>query len=496
MRAPDAFSELCGHFRQVTALSQVSGLLSWDQETMMPERGAELRSEQCAAVEACIHRLRADPRIPDWAAAIDPKTLDPAGCVTLREAVRAHRRATRIPAALAEEIARVTALSQGIWARARAARRFADFAPSLGRIVALRREEADCIAEPGQSRYDALLEDYEPGMTTAVLSPLLTGMRPRLTALAERVAHSGHVAPRLEGSFPKAAQMELARRVATTLGYDWSAGRLDLSVHPFSSGTGGDARITTRVVETDPLNCLYSTIHEVGHACYEQGINPALLLSPAGRWASMGVHESQSRLFENQIGRSRAFCEWLYPQMRAVYGDIGVTGPDALHAAVNRVETGFIRTEADEVHYNLHILLRFELEQALISGALAVEDLEEAWNAAFLRDFHRPVTDPADGVLQDVHWSVGLFGYFPTYSLGNILAGELFAALRAAVPTLEADLARGDAGPALGWLRRNVHVHGSLKPPMQLVEDATGHAPQAGALLGYLEAKFAGLYGL
>jgi carboxypeptidase Taq len=264
-------------------------------------------------------------------------------------------------------------------------------------------------------------------------------------------------------------------------------------VHPFSSGSGLDVRITTRTVETEPFNCLYSTIHEVGHAAYEQGIDRAYLLTPLGQGVSMGVHESQSRSYENQIGRSRAFCHWLHGTMRAEFGDFGIDDPDRFYATVNRVSEGYIRTEADEVNYNLHIMLRFDLERALIAGDLAPGDLETAWNARFLADFGFAVDRPAHGMLQDVHWSVGLFGYFPTYSLGNVYAGCLFQALRADLPGLDADLARGDTRAATGWMRDRLQRHGGLLPPRETVARACGFDPDEGPLMTYLEDKFAAI---
>ena len=289
--------------------------------------------------------------------------------------------------------------------------------------------------------------------------------------------------------------MAVSRDLATAFGYDWTRGRLDLAVHPFSSGSGSDVRITTRVVEADPFNCLYSTIHEVGHACYEQGIDPTYALTPIGAGASMGVHESQSRIYENQLGRSRSFCGWLFERMGERF-DTGSRDAKAFYGTVNRVRAGFIRTEADEVQYNLHIMLRFDLERALVSGDLAVGDLEAAWNDRFLADFGYPVDRPANGMLQDVHWSVGLFGYFPTYTLGNLYAGCLHQALRAAVPGLDAELARGETGAATAWLRHEVQRHGGLRGPRATIEEACGFAPHEGPLLDYLEAKFRAIYRL
>ena len=261
-------------------------------------------------------------------------------------------------------------------------------------------------------------------------------------------------------------------------------------------GSGADVRITTRTVPQDPFNCLYSTVHEVGHAAYEQGIDSAYLLTPLGRGVSMGVHESQSRIYENQLGRSRAFTGWLYGEMKDAFGDFGVPDAETFYRIVNRVSDGYIRTEADELQYNLHVLMRFDLERALITGDLQVADLEAAWNDRFEADFGYKVDRPANGVLQDVHWSVGLLGYFPTYTLGNVYAGCLHAALRDALPDLDADLARGDTSAATGWLRAQVQTHGGLYTPRDVITRACGAAPSEAPLLGYLEEKFSALYRL
>ena len=331
--------------------------------------------------------------------------------------------------------------------------------------------------------------------TGAELEAMFGALRPELSAL--RAAIKDAEAPqRLDGNFDEGAQMKLTRHLAKTFGYDMSHGRVDKAVHPFSSGSGLDVRITTRTSKTDPFNCFYSTIHEVGHACYEQGIDPEYLLTPLGSGVSMGVHESQSRIYENQLGRSRAFTGWLYGQMRDQFGDFGIADEDAFFATVNRVSDGFIRTEADEVQYNLHVLLRFDLERALMSGDLAVGDLESAWNDRFAADFGYSVDKPSNGVLQDVHWSEGLFGYFPTYTLGNVYAGCLNEAMRVAVPSLDDDLSRGDTSKATRWLRENVQQFGGLRTPVDTIAHATGSAPSEGPLLDYLEAKFSGIYQL
>lgn len=484
------FDQLMAHERETQALAQVAGRLSWDQETVMPRGAAEQRSEESGAMEAVLHARRTDPRVGEWLAAAEAP--DEVGNAQLRQIRRAHDRARKVPAELATALARLTSRSQGVWAEARANDDFAAFAPTLEEVVRLKREEAAALAE-NVTLYDALLDDFEPGATAAMLEALFEDMRPGLVQLRKR-ALEGSAAEGVSGEFPAEVQLSLARELAGRFGYDRTRGRLDLAVHPFSSGSGDDVRITTRTAADDPFNCIYSTIHETGHACYEQGIDPAYRLTPLGQGVSMGVHESQSRIYENQLGRSPAFCRWLYGEMRARFGDIGVASEEAFYRAVNRVHRGYIRTEADEVQYNLHIMLRFDLEKALVAGDLAVRDLEAAWNERFEKDFGYKVDRASNGVLQDVHWSVGLFGYFPTYSLGNVYAGCLNKALRAAVPDVDAHLERGDPGPAVAWLHENVQRHGGRYKPREVITLACGEEPSAGPLMGYLADKFCALY--
>jgi carboxypeptidase Taq len=488
-----AYADLLAFQRETEALSLVAERLGWDQETMMPPAAADQRGEEIAALEGVLHARRTDPRIADWLDRADP--ADEIGAAQLRLIRRSHTRNAKVPARLAQDIARQTSTAQGVWADCRAKDDVATFLPVLTEVLRLKREEAACLAEGGDL-YDALLDDFEPGATAVTVAAMFDGMRPRLVALRAAILGSGRDPSGLTGTFDKEGQLALARKVASAYGYDWSRGRLDLAVHPFSSGSGSDSRITTRVVEADPFNCLYSTIHEVGHSSYELNIDPRYALTPIGRGVSMGVHESQSRIYENQIGRSRAFTGWLFGQMQAQFGKAGTGDADAFYAAINRVRSGYIRTEADEVHYNLHVMMRFDLERALVSGDLGVADLEAAWNDRFKADFGVDVDRASNGMLQDVHWSCGLFGYFPTYTLGNLYAGCLYAAMRKAVPDLDAALAQGDTSGATGWLRDNVQVHGGRYLPQDLITMATGKAPDEGPFLDYLEAKFGALYRL
>ena len=487
-----AYQELMQFQRETEALGQIAGRLGWDQETMMPERATPQRAEEHGAMANILHARRIDPRVGDWLSKAEP--VDELAAANLRHIKRSFERTAKVPAALAAELAKTTSLAHRVWAQARADEDVAAFLPMLQKVVDLRREEAAAIAGHADP-YDALLDDYEPGATGASLGAMFAALRPRLLAL--RAAILDRPAPAaLSGQFDETAQLALSEKLALAFGYQLESGRIDKAVHPFSSGSGLDVRITTRTNPNDPFNCFYSTIHEVGHAAYEQGIDAAHLLTPLGAGVSMGVHESQSRIYENQLGRSRAFTGWLYGQMRDQFGDFGIADEDAFYATVNRVSDGFIRTEADEVQYNLHVLLRFDLERSLMSGDLAVNDLEAAWNDRFAADFGYTVDKPSNGVLQDVHWSEGLFGYFPTYTLGNVYAGCLNVALRQAVPGLDDDLARGDTSEATGWLRQNLQQFGGLRTPVDTIAHATGAAPTEGPLLDYLEDKFRGIYGL
>jgi carboxypeptidase Taq len=487
-----AYAELMEFQRQTEALASIAGRLGWDQETMMPSGAADQRGEEMAAIESVLHARRTDPRLGDWLTAA--QAHDEVAAANLRHIRRSYDRNIKVPARLAAEIARVTSVAQGVWAAARAAEDVAAFLPTLENVVRLRREEGAALAKGGDV-YDALLNDYEPGTRAADLAEMFGALRPRLVTLRAAI-RAAEAPPTLSRTFDEAGQLALSQTLALAFGYDLDRGRIDKAVHPFSSGSGSDVRITTRTNPADPFNCFYSTIHEVGHATYEQGIDSAYALTPLGQGVSMGVHESQSRIYENQLGRSRAFTGWLYARMRDQFGDFGIPDAEMFYRVVNRVSDGFIRTEADEVQYNLHVLLRFDLEQALMRGDLAVTDLEAAWNDRFLADFGFAVDRPSHGVLQDVHWSVGLFGYFPTYSLGNVYAGCLHQALRAAVPDLDAALAQGDTAPAIGWLRHNLQRHGGLHEPRDLIARAAGTAPTEAPLLDYLEAKFTDLYRL
>ena len=488
-----AYEDLMAFQRETEALGQIMGRLGWDQETMMPEGAAQQRAEEMAALDGVLHARKTDPRIADWLEAAKP--ADPVAERQLEEIRTRYERTQRVPADLSAALARTTSLAHRVWAEARATDDFDPFAPKLIEVLSLAREKAAALADGG-GLYDALLEDYEPGATEAELEAMFSALRPRLVALRERILEADTPVPALNGHFAEDGQLALSAELAKAFGYNTIHGRIDKAVHPFSSGSGLDVRITTRTAPEDPFNCFYSTIHEVGHACYEQGIDTDYLLTPLGRGVSMGVHESQSRIYENQLGRSRAFTGWLHGRMKDTFGDFGIADSEAFYGTVNRCTPGFIRTEADEVQYNLHVLLRFDLERELIAGRLEVSDLQDAWNERFFKDFGVAVDKPSNGVLQDVHWSEALFGYFPTYTLGNVYAGCLHQALRRDIPDLDDHLAKGDTSPATDWLKTAIHKHGGFLKPVDVISKASGAAPSEGPLLDYLEAKFSEIYRL
>lgn len=490
-----SLDSLKSYHRDTEALNQISGRLGWDQETMMPKGAMAQRGEEFAAIASVLHERQVNPKLGDWLDQINDADLSEADRSYVAHVRRSYARNTKVPADLAAALAKATSLSQGVWAEARANEDFDAFAPTFKEVVALRRQEAAALAVgTDNDLWDALLQDYEPGSSGAELGAMFGAMRPRLVALRDKIL--GADQPKsLNGSFDEAKQMKLSREIARVFGYDFKRGRLDKAVHPFSSGSGQDVRITTRTAQDDPFNCLYSTIHEVGHACYEQNISDDYLLTPLGAGVSMGVHESQSRIYENQLGRSRAFTGYLYGRMRDVFGDFGIANEDEFFATVNRVTQGYIRTESDEIQYNLHVLLRFDLEREIIAGDLEVADLPEAWDRRFEADFGVKVDKISNGCLQDVHWPVGLFGYFPTYSLGNVYAGCLHQSLRQSVPDLDAQLAKGDPSAATAWLAENLQQHGGLRTPKATIEHACGFAPTEAPLLAYLEEKFGAIYG-
>lgn len=501
---PSPYAQLLDLAREVALLESTAAVLQWDQETMMPPRGVEHRARQLALLARLVHEKATAPAFADALARCerDPDAAaDGVAAANVRELRRAHDRITKVPAALVTELAETTSLAQHAWAEARQASDFARFRPWLEKIVALQRRRADCLGWPADGEpFDALLEDYEPRMTARELHAIFTPLRARLTALLGDLQDNGTPpdARFLEVRIPIEAQEALVREVVAALGFDFERGRLDRSTHPFSTGFHStDVRITTRFRDDNVLDALGSTMHEAGHGMYEQGLLPEHAGTPLGAAVSLGIHESQSRLWENQVGRSRAFWTWCQPVLQRCCGAAarGFTA-DELFGAANLVTPDFIRVEADEVTYHLHIMVRFRIELALLRGDLAPRDVPGEWNRLYHEFLGLRVPDDRRGCLQDVHWSCGMLGYFPTYTLGDLYAAQLFGAARRTLPDLEGQLARGELAPLKKWLNDEVHAHGQRYPAAELCRRATGESLSAAPFLDYLEAKSRSVYRL
>ncbi len=495
-----SYERLIAHHRELALLSSVAALLEWDERTLMPPAAGPYRAEQLTALAGMIHRRRTDPAIGEWLDAAGDVGGDPASpeATNVRELRRAFDKESRRPAELVERITRATVIGQQRWQAARAANDFASFAPSLETIVALRREESAALG-PTEHPYDPLLDDYEPGETAATVGPVLRELRDELVPIVRAIADDGRPPRRdvLERRYAPDAQAAFARDAAAAIGFDFDAGRLDTSAHPFCSGVAPrDCRITTRYLERFFSGAFFGVLHEAGHGIYEQGLDPDAFGLPAGSAVSLGIHESQSRLWENLVGRRRSFWEHFYPTLRAAFpGTLDDVTLDEFHAAINDVRPSLIRVEADELTYNLHILLRFELECALMTGDLSVGDLPGAWNDAMARDLGITPPDDTNGVLQDIHWGAGLVGYFPTYALGNVFASQLFERAAVELGDLDAQFAAGEFTPLRDWLRVHVHRPGQARPARALIEHVTGTPPAPDALLRHVR-DVAALHGI
>ncbi len=503
-RSPeDAYQELIRRAKEVAVLGSCASLLDWDQRTYMPPKGAENRAEQVSLLAGLVHQKATAPEIGALLGEIEGSRLvadaELDAAVNVREIRRNYDRATKLPQSLVEELARVTALAHDVWVEARQASDFARFRPWLDKIVGLKRQEAECLGYAG-TPYNALLEDYEPGETAAHLAEVLGELRAELVPLVEAIVGSGRRPDTsiLEREYPVEVQTAFARAAAEAIGFDFGAGRLDVTVHPFCSGMGpGDTRLTTRYEPHQFAEAFTGVLHEAGHGLYDQGLDPAHYGTPRGEAVSLGIHESQSRLWENFVGRSLAFWRHCFPRAQqtfpAALGDVTL---ERFHFAMNDVRPSFIRTEADEATYNLHIIVRFELEQAMIRGDLAAADVPGAWNETFRRLLGLAVPDDARGCLQDTHWSGGGIGYFPTYTLGNLYAAQFFAQARADLGDLDGQFARGEFAPLLGWLREKIHRHGQRYRARDLVLAVTGEPLHHRFLVEHLRAKFGPLYGV
>ena len=496
-------ADLRRRLAEVADLEKAASLLSWDQQTMMPRGGAAARAEQLATLRRVAHERLASA---DLGLLLDalldreqslPPDSDEASLIRVARAD--HEKARRVPAELRAEMTRAGSLARNHWLEARARADFGLLLPHIERNVELCRRYADCFG-PEASRYDALLDIYETGRSgaevQAVFDRLKAELRPMITTVLEHGETVEH--DFLHGYFPPEAQRAAAMSLLELLGFDPASWRLDPTAHPFAmSGAPTDIRITTRFDSRHLTESLFMAMHEFGHGLYEHQVSPALWRSPLGRGASLGLHESQSRLWENLVGRSRGLWRMLLPRLRSAFPQqLAHVELDDFYRAVNRVELSPIRARADEATYNLHVILRFELERELFDGSLAVRDLPEAWNAGMEEYLGVTVPDASQGVLQDVHWAAGLFGYFPTYALGNVMSAQIWERALEQIPTLGDRLASEDIAALRDWLGERLHRHGRKLTPRETLERAVGSDLDPEPYLTYLRAKFGEIYGL
>jgi len=487
-----ALAELKHRLARLTDLRRAEAVLVWDMQVFMPPGGAPSRAAQLGTLEELIHERLVDDRFGELFEELEPYAEsiphDSDDASLIRVARYDWDRTRRVPIELAVEFAETAAESYDVWVRARQDSDFAAFRPWLERIIDLRRRYIECFA-PYDDAYDVLLEDYEPGMRTSEIREIFAVLTPALRELVAAGATTEDD-PFMRGPFPIPAQDELSRELCEAFGATWDQFRLDTTVHPFETTFGlGDVRLTSRYSEHDLLS-LFTAMHECGHGLYEWGVSPSLERTPLCQGVSSTLHESQSRLWENIVGRSLPFWRWFYPRLQETFsGPLGTVALEDFHRAVNRVRRTFVRVDADETSYGLHVILRFELEQELVTGRLAVKDLPEAWNSRFEELVGIPVPDDAQGVLQDAHWSGGGFGYFPTYLLGTVLSVQIWERATAAIPTLWEQIEHGEFAELHAWLRETIYSLGRKLTPAETIEHAVGGPIDPQPYLAYLRGK-------
>ncbi len=497
----ESYDELIRRSRERGVLASCASLLGWDEQTYMPRGGGAHRGQQLALLAGLQHERATDPAIGGLlgevetsAVVAEPESIESAN---IRELRRSFDRQTKLPRTLVEELARATSRGQQEWVVAKREKDYAKFRPALEAIVKLKREEARCLSTGGEL-YNALLDEYEPGANCQDLAALFDALRPELVSLVGKIEGSGRRADKsiLQRDFPVDRQRLFGETAATALGFDFERGRLDTTEHPFCTGIGpGDTRITTRFDARNFSDSFFGILHEVGHGLYDQGLDPAHHGTPMGEAVSLGIHESQSRLWENIVGRGRPFWDYWYPLARRVFRESLAAVPfDDFNLAINEVEPSLIRVRADEATYNLHVLIRFELERALIDGSLPLGDLPTVWNEKYRHYLGVVPRHDSEGCLQDIHWGAGLLGYFPTYTLGNVYAAQFHAQAVSDLGDLSGAFSRGDFTPLLGWLREKIHKHGQRYRATDLVRRVTGSAPDHRPLVRALREKYEALY--
>ena len=502
METNPKFDQLKVLINEAADLYHAIDLLSWDQQTHMPPGGAAERGHQIATLTRIAHlkftsdivgRLLED--LKPYASELDPDSDD---ARLIKVTAHRYEKQTKVPVELVAEFAKVTSDAHLVWEQAREKSEFVKFQPYLETIFELRRRYA-ALFVPYDHIYDPLLDDFEPGLKTAEVQAIFSSLRPQQVELIRAITER----PQVDDSFlrqpyDEKKQWDFGVEVITRFGYDWMRGRQDKSTHPFTIDFGtGDVRITTRFLPDYFPSAFFSTTHECGHALYAQGINPNLNRTPLGKGASLGIHESQSRLFENFVGRSRDFWIHFYPSLQKYFpAQLGNVPLETFYKGINKVASSLIRVEADEATYNLHIMLRLELEIALIQGSLEVKDLPEAWEDGMRTYLGMIPPNDSLGVLQDVHWSNGYIGYFPTYALGNLIAAQLWECVNQDIPDLHDQIQRGVFADLTGWMREKIHWHGMKFEPQELVQRVTGSKIDPGPYIRYLITKYGEIYGL
>ena len=497
------FKELCQHVRETSYLESTSALLEWDQQTKLPARAGSYRSEQITFIAGQIHKRRTDPRLGELIGELSESSLaqdqhSDAGA-TIKELKRDYEKQVKLPVSLVESLAHAASAGQSLWVEARKENDFKKFAPQLKKIFELKKQQADALGWT-DCRYDALLDEYEPGGKTSEVAEVLDALREDLVPLVAEIKDSGYKPPTeiLRRKFPVEAQKKFGREASSKIGFQYDRGRLDITHHPFCTQTGpNDCRITTRYDENFFNSAFFGTLHEAGHGIYEQGLRGDQYGLAPGKYCSLGIHESQSRLWENLVGRSLSFWKYFFPiaqtHFPAALGDVELK--DFYHA-INNVSPSLIRVEADEATYNLHIIIRFQLEQAIIDGELDTDDLPSAWNQKYEEYLGLTPPSDSDGVLQDVHWSAGLVGYFPTYSLGNLYASQLFEAAQNSIGDLGVQFEKGEFLPLKNWLNKHVHQRGKCLSGPELGVEATGIKLSHKLLIEQLRERLSPIFGL
>ena len=495
----DSRTTYLGILTELGKLNSAVALLSWDEETHMPRRGLGLRAETIGKLSRMAFELSISDELGRCLEGLERRDdLSWKEAASVRVVGKEYRRNKAIPPTLFEEFTIAQSESQAAWREARRVSDFALFRPHLEKMVDYTRQFAELYGYE-KCPYDALLERYEPGMTSAELRKIIEPLRERLVPFIDRLLSEGTPpdVSVLDGRFPLDAQRVMARVVLQKIGYDFEAGALDDTTHPFTTQIApGDVRVTNRYLESNPLSGLFGALHEGGHALYDQGMDEDLYALQLTDGASSGLHESQSRLIENQIGRSRSFWTFFRPIFVDAFPALGNVSADALYRSANLVSRSLIRVESDEVTYNLHIMLRFELESKLLEGSIEAEDLPALWNDAMQRYVGVTPTSDAGGVLQDVHWSSGLIGYFPSYMLGNLYAAQISRTVREEIPSLDEQIAGGDFAPLHGWLRDKIHRFGAIYEPAELIARITGDELSSEPFLAYVTDKYSEIYGL